>query len=494
MFHQTDALSTLKHFLKDTLIYGLATVLPRVINFLLVKIHTDALPANSYADNTNFYIWASLWAVLLTYGMETSFFRFYNSENKKDTVIATSFISILVTTVIFVFLAYFFSDFFIHLFDFEENPLRLKLLIAILAIDTLAIIPFAYLRAHNKSITYASIKLMNVLVIVIINLLFLKYIPIYIEKGNVLPEIIQNNYDITPKVNYIFIANLVGSAISFLLLVPYLFKFKISFDMILLKKMLNYGWPILVAGIAYVINENLDKYLIGKMIDKEAMGLYAAVYKLAIFMNLYIMAFKLGAEPFFFNQQSKENAKEIYAQIMKYFTIVGAFALLGIVVFIDILKYFINENYWSALAIVPIVLLANLLLGIYHNLAIWYKLTDKTRFAMYFSILAALVTIVVNLIFIPIVGYMASAWATLLAYGSMVVASYFYGKKHFPVPYEIKKILNYILISVVLSALSFLYFRAQFSISILMIIGFGGFICWNEQVQLKLLFKKINKK
>ena len=487
-------MSTLKHFLKDTLIYGLATVLPRVINFLLVKIHTDALPANSYADNTNFYIWASLLAVFLTYGMETSFFRFYNSENKKDSIIATSFISILVTTVVFVFLAYFFSDFFINLFDFEENPLRLKLLIAILAIDTLSIIPFAYLRANNKSITYASIKLMNVLVIVIINLLFLKYIPIYLEKGIVLPEIIQHNYDLTPKVNYIFIANLVGSAISFLMLIPFLIKFKISFDWILLKKMLNYGWPILVAGIAYVINENLDKYLIGKMMDKEAMGIYSAVYKLAIFMNLYIMAFKLGAEPFFFNQQSKENAKEIYAQIMKYFTIVGTFALLGIVAFIDILKHFINENYWGALAIVPIVLLANLFLGMYHNLAVWYKLTDKTRFAMYFSLLAAFITIVVNLIFIPMIGYMASAWATLLAYASMVIASYFIGKKHYPVPYEINKILNYIFISVILSTLSFLYFRDQLLISILMMLSFGGFIVWNEQAQLKLIFRKINKK
>ncbi|MDH3381372.1 MAG: oligosaccharide flippase family protein [Flavobacteriaceae bacterium] len=487
-------MSTIKHFLKDTLIYGLATVLPRVINFLLVKIHTDALPASSYADNTNFYIWAGLLAVLLTYGMETSFFRFYNTERKKDSIISTSFISITITTFLFVILAYSFSDFFTNIFDFEENPLRLKLLIAILAIDTLSIVPFAYLRATNKSISYATIKLVNVFVIVIINLLFLKYIPIYLEQGVNLPEIIQSNYDLTPKVNYIFIANLVGSAISFLLLVPYLLKFKISFDLVLLKKMLNYGWPILIAGIAYVINENLDKYLIGKMMDKEAMGIYSAVYKLAIFMNLYIMAFKLGAEPFFFNQSTKENAKEIYAQILKYFTIIGSFALLGIIVFIDILKHFINENYWSALAIVPIVLLANLFLGIYHNLSVWYKLTDKTRFAMYFSLLAAVVTIVINLIFIPIIGYMASAWATLLAYGSMVIASYFYGKKYYPVTYEIKKILNYIVISVVLSSISFLYFRDQLLISIGMMLLFGGYIFWNEQAQLKLMFKKINKK
>ncbi|MCM2301515.1 MAG: oligosaccharide flippase family protein [Flavobacteriaceae bacterium] len=487
-------MSTIKHFLKDTLIYGLATVLPRVINFLLVKIHTDALPASSYADNTNFYIWAGLLAVILTYGMETSFFRFYNKESKKDAIVSTSFISITITTIVFVILAYSFSDFFINIFDFEENPLRLKLLIAILAIDTLSIVPFAYLRATQKSISYATIKLVNVFVIVIINLLCLKYIPIYLEQGVKLPEIIQNNYDLTPKVNYIFIANLVGSTISFLLLVPYLLKFKISFDLVLLKKMLNYGWPILIAGIAYVMNENLDKYLIGKMMDKEAMGIYSAVYKLAIFMNLYIMAFKLGAEPFFFNQSSKENAKEIYAQILKYFTIIGSFALLGIIVFIDILKHFINENYWSALAIVPIILLANLFLGIYHNLSVWYKLTDKTRFSMYFSLLAAVVTIVVNLVFIPIIGYMASAWATLLAYGSMVIASYFYGKKYYPVTYDIKKILNYIVISVVLSAISFLYFRDQILVSIVMMLLFGGYIFWNEQAQLKLMFKKINKK
>lgn len=483
-------MSTLKHFLKDTLIYGLATVLPRVINFLLVKIHTVALLPSDYADNTNFYIWAGLLAVLLTYGMETSFFRFYNSEKDKDSLISTGFIAICITTALFVLVGFLGSSFLVNLFDFEANPLRLKLLIAILALDTLAVIPFAYLRAVNKSVKYASIKLINVGVIVVINLVFLKFIPEFINEGKALPALIENNYGFTPMVNYIFIANLAGSLISLVLLLPYLSKFKWSFNKTLLYKMLNYGWPILVAGLAYVINENLDKYLIGKLVDKEAMGLYSAAYKLAIFMNLYIMAFKLGAEPFFFNQSAKENAKQVYALILKYFSIVGAFAFLAIVVFIDIVKYFINNNYWEALKIVPVILFANLLLGIYHNLSVWYKLTDKTTFAMYFSWLAALVTIVVNLTFIPIYGYMASAWATLLAYGCMVIASYFFGRKYYPVPYEIKQITFYLAVAIVLATTSFVYFRNQLIISVLLLMVYGYVLLIFEYKNLKTIILK----
>ena len=445
-------MSTLKRFFKDTIIYGIAAVLPRVINFLLVKVHTDALPTNNYAENTNFYIWAALFSVLLTFGMETAFFRFYKSEEKKDALISTAFISVFASAVIFVILAFTFSDFFTTIFDFGENPLQLKLLIGILAIDTLAVIPFAYLRASNRPIKYTAIKLINVAIIVSINLLFLKFIPEFKSSGKEIPSFLNTIFDSTNIVNFIFIANIIGSAISLILLVPYLLKFKWSFNTVLFKKMLSYSWPIAVAGIAYVINENLDKILIGKLIDKNAMGIYAACYKLAIFMNLYIMAFRLGAEPFFFNHADKKNAKDTYAKILNYFIIVGSLVFVGIVVFIDILKQlFINQQYWEAIIIVPIVLLANLFLGVYHNLAIWYKLTDKTRYAMLFSIIGALITILINVALIPVYGFIASAWATLLAYGSMMVLSYFIGKKHYPVPYNLKKSGSYLIASIIIS-------------------------------------------
>ncbi|AOW21094.1 oligosaccharide flippase family protein [Urechidicola croceus] len=483
-------MSTLKRFFKDTIIYGIAAVLPRVINFLLVRVHTDALPANNYSENTYFYIWAALFSVLLTFGMETTFFRFYNKEEKKDTLISTAFITMLFTVLVFLILLTVFFDSFLNLFDFENNPLRLKLFIGIMALDTIAMIPFAYLRASNRPIKYAIIKLVNVGVIVAINLLFLKYIPAFIKNGTTFPDILNAIYQKTEKVNFIFIANVLGSAISFILLIPYLLKFKIQFDSGLLKKMLKYSWPIAVAGIAYVINENLDKYLIKNMIGDSEMGIYSACYKLAIFMNLYIMAFKLGAEPFFFNHADKKNAKETYAKIMNYFVIVGALVLVGIVAYIDLFKHFINENYWSALAIVPIVLLANLFLGIYHNLAIWYKLTDKTRYGMYFSIFGAIITIILNLLMIPKFGIMASAIATLAAYASMTLTSYFIGKKYYPVNYNLQKMVVYLIASVIICAISFIYFRENYWVSTLLVLIFAGIIFWNEKKEILSIVKR----
>lgn len=484
-------MSALKRFLKDTIIYGIAAVLPRVINFLLVKVHTDALPANNYAENTNFYIWIALLAVLLTFGMETAFFRFYKTENKKDSLISTAFISVFITTLIFVTVAIIFSGFFTSIFDFSSNPLQLKLLIGIIALDTLMVVPFAYLRASGRPLKYAAIKLINVGVIVVINLIFLKFVPEFIEKEKSLPILLTEIFNSIYIVNFIYIANIIGSAISFVLVLPYLLKFKWSFNIQLFKKLVSYSWPIAVAGVAYVINENLDKILIGKLIGKDEMGIYSACYKLAIFMNLYIMAFRLGAEPFFFNHSDKKDAKETYAKILNYFIIIGSLVFVGIVVFIDILKRpFINEDYWGAIIIVPIVLLANLFLGVYHNLAIWYKLTDKTRFAMLFSIIGAIITIIINVVMLQKIGFIASAWATLIAYGTMMVLSYFIGKKHYPVPYNLKKSGSYLAASIIISFVSFNYFRENYFVSVGLVFLFGFLIYWNEKKQLLAIFKR----
>lgn len=484
-------MSALKRFLKDTIIYGIAAVLPRVINFLLVKVHTDALPTNNYAENTNFYIWIALLAVLLTFGMETAFFRFYKTENKKDSLISTAFISVFITTLIFVSVATLFTDFFTSIFDFSSNPLQLKLLVGIIALDTLMVVPFAYLRASGRPLKYATIKLINVGIIVAINLLFLKFIPEFTEKGKSIPSFLTEIFNSTDKINFIFFANIIGSAFSFILLLPYLLKFKWSFNIQLFKKLISYSWPIAVAGVAYVINENLDKILIGKIIGKDEMGIYSACYKLAIFMNLYIMAFRLGAEPFFFNHSDKKDAKETYAKILNYFIIIGSLVFVGIVLFIDLLKRpFINEDYWGAIIIVPIVLLANLFLGVYHNLAIWYKLTDKTSFAMFFSIIGAIITIIINFALLPKIGFIASAWATLIAYGTMMVLSYFIGKKHYPVPYKLKKSGSYLAASIIISFVSFNYFRENYIVSITLVVLFGFLIYWNEKKQLLSILKR----
>ena len=247
--------------------------------------------------------------------------------------------------------------------------------------------------------------------------------------------------------------------------------------------MWKYGWPIMVAGIAFLINENLDKLLIKDMISDEVMGAYAGCYKLAVFMTIFVQAFKMGAEPFFFNHSEKDNARETYADILKYFVIAGSLIFLVLVCFIDFFKNLVirDPEYWMAISIVPIILLANLFLGIYHNLSVWYKLTDKTRTGMYISILGAAITIVLNLVLIPIFGFIAAAWATLTAYGSMMIVSYFLGKKYYPVPYDMKKIGGYLSISILISAISFYIFPGNYFVGIPLLLLFIGIVYFSEK-------------
>ena len=451
----------------------------------MVKVHTDALPANVYAENTDFYVWAALFSIVLTLGFETTFFRYYKDKNFKKSLVATSFISVSIWVGLFIIL---FSLFFTGIqsgLGFGAHPMRLKMFIAIMAIDTLVMIPFAYLRASGRPLRYTFIKLINVGIIVLIQLFALRWIPNWEKNGIALPVWIADHYENISKVDYIFISNLIGSAISFALVIPYLFKFEWHFDFGLLKKMLRYSYPIMIAGLAYAINENLDKWLIGELIDKKTEGLYAAAYKLAIFMNLYIMAFRLGAEPLFFNISDQKNAPETYARIMKYFVIVGSVVLIGVVLFIDIFKHLINHNYWSALEIVPIVLLANLFLGIYHNLSIWYKIIDKTLYGMYFSIVGAILTIILNLVFLPTYGYMVAAWATLVAYGVMMLLSLYFGTKKYPIPYEWKSILIYLGVAILISFTVFYKFPLHWFIEGIIVLLFIGIAFWIEKRKFK---------
>ena len=484
-------MNALKQFFKDTIIYGIAAVLPRAINIFLVKLHTSKLTAEKYAVNTDYYVYAAYFNALLTYGMETAFFRFFSKEKDKGKVVSTSFLSLATTTFLFLVAMLIFSNQISHFFGFK-NPLFFKLLIWTTVLDTMVVIPYAYLRVTNRPIRFTLYKVLNILIFAFFNLFFLWFVPYAIQKNITLPAWIISSYQNNPKVIFIFIAGTIASASTFLLLLPTLFKFKLQFDRALLIKMLRYSFPILIAGLAYVTNENLDKLLLGDMIGDQQMGIYAACYKLGVFMTLFIMAFRLGAEPFFFNHSEEKNATQTYAKILNWFIITGAFFMIFIVGFIDVFASILlgSDEYFEALMIVPIILLANLLLGIYHNLAIWYKLTDKTRFGMYFSIIGAFITIVLNLVMIPKIGFMASAWATLTAYGVMMLLSYFIGKKHYPVPYNIKKILSYLVTSTLISYVSFNYFRENYFVSIGLVLLFGFLIYFNEKKEILRILRR----
>ncbi|PID68792.1 MAG: polysaccharide biosynthesis protein [Flavobacteriales bacterium] len=483
-------MSSLNKFFKDTVIYGIAAVLPRAVNILLTKLHTTKLDSDKYAENTWYFVYAAYFIALLTFGLETAFFRFFTKEKEKGKVVSTSFLTLIGSTVVFISVLLIFNNPLSALFGFN-NPQHLRILTFVTAFDLMVVIPYAYLRVTNRPIKFAVYKIINILIYAFFNVFFLWFIPYAIKNDISLPAFLKSYYHTTPTVVFIFIANLIASCFTFLLLIPYMFKFGFDFDKKILSSMLRYGIPIMIGTLAYVTNENLDKLLLGSMLGKDEMGVYAACYKLGVFMTLYITAFRLGAEPFFFNHADKANAKQTYATILNWFTIFGSLFMLIVVAYINFLAGFIiDDAYFGALAIVPIILLANLFLGVYNNLSVWYKLTDRTRYGMYFSIFGAVITIILNLIFIPRIGFMASAWATLVAYASMTMISYFFGKKYYHVPYQVKKVILYIGVAFGLSVLSFYYFKDNYLVSTLMVIMFIIFIGINEKQQINIILNR----
>jgi len=476
-------LSVLKRFVQDTAVYGLATVLPRVMSIILIGLHTDVLSNRSYADNTSFYVGAAFLNVLLSFGMETAFFRFFSKSENKQRVYTTVLIAITLVSIVAFAVLWLLKTPITNALLLP--PQYYNYLLGTTILDALVVAPFAYLRAQGKALRFAGIKIVNLVVYVALNFFFLWAIPTY--------NMEFSWFDPEDLVQYIFIANLAASAVTLLIIIPDFLRTKLIFDTKIFNELWRYGWPVLVAGLAFVVNENLDKLLLGDLLNKDIMGAYAGCYKLAVFMTIFIQAFRLGAEPFFFNHASAKNATETYATILKYFVVVGATGLLIIIGFIDLFKVLLirDDSYYIAIGIVPIVLLANLFLGIYHNLSIWYKLTDKTRYGMYFSIVGAGLTVVINLIFIPIAGFMAAAYATLIAYGSMMIISYFIGQKHYKIPYNLTRIGGYLALAIAFSGLSFYVFRENYVVSLILLAVFGALVLKVENKELKrILIKK----
>jgi O-antigen/teichoic acid export membrane protein len=481
-----------KSLFKQTLIYGLATVLPRMISFLLNPLYVSALPKQEFADVSIVFAWLVFFNVFLSYGMETAFFRFYNTEEDKKNVTSTATISIFWSSIFFLIIALLFRNTIASWSNINLEYVTYT--IWILTFDALAIIPFSKLRAEKKPMKYALIKIANVTLNFALNLFFLLILP-KLAISN--PSGFFNTiYFPNSQVGYIFMSNLLASLMTFLLLSPNYFKIKWQFDAKLWRKMIKYGFPILLAGIAFAINEHFDKILLEKLhVSKSDIGAYSACYKIGMFMVLFRTAYTLGIEPFFFSHANNENASQTYATITKYFVITGSFILLFVIVFIDILKLFLvpNSSYWDAIKVVPLIILANFFLGIYTNLSVWYKLIDKTMIGAYISIFGAIITLILNFWLVPIMSYYGSAIATIAAYGSMMFVSYYLGQKKYPIPYEINKLASYLGISIALSALSFYVpkLRESYIFGIFALLLFGYFIYKNEkQLILKIIKRK----
>lgn len=485
-------MNPLKKLFKQTAIYGIATVLPRLLNFLLLPLYTGILVTAGFGRMSVIFSYIAIFNVFLAYGMETAFFRFYNKADDKEKVISTSLISIAITSGVFLLFALLLQNQISSITGIEIQYIRFS--IFILVLDALVIIPFAWLRANEKPTRYALIKILNVVINFALCIFFLLFLPGIAENNS--EGILSGLYHPDYEIAYIFIANFIASAITLLLMLPLYLDANYKFDLTLWKSMLKYAWPVLVAGIAFTINEVFDKILLERLLPEDIAesetGMYAACYKLGMFMTLFATAFRMGIEPFFFSHADSENPQNSYAQITNYFVIFGSIILLAVVVFSDVLKklFIPNESYWEAMNIVPIVLLAGFFLGIYHNLSVWYKVTDKTRFGAFISIIGALITIVINFVFIPHIGYMASAIATLLAYGTMMVLSYYLGKSRYPVPYNFRKILFYLGIAVLFSAISFYGFNRSLLAGIPLLIIFLSMVYKLENDKIRKIFLK----
>jgi O-antigen/teichoic acid export membrane protein len=499
-------MSAIKRLAGQTVIYGIPSILGRILSYLLVPLYTRVFLPEAYGIVNVFYAYASLLKVILTYGMETSFFRFTEQEKDKEKVYSTGMISLLISSVVFLVFITFFSGDLARWIAYPEYKNYVIWFGWILALDAIASIPFARLRAQNKARRFASINMINITINIGLNLFFILLCP-YIQKhtGNsILANVISFIYRDDWGIEYIFISNLVASSITLLLLSPQLAATKWKVDPGLWKKMFFYAFPLLFAGMAGIVNETFDRILLRYLLpmsDEMAtyqVGIYAACYKISILMTIFIQAYRYAAEPFFFAQAKVKDAKLVYARIMDYFIIVVSVIFLVTMVYLDdfIMPVLMGKNYWEGRGVIPVLLLANLFLGVYYNLSIWYKLTGKTLWGAYLSVFGAVITLLLNFWWIPlssshlIYGYYGSAWATFICYGSMMILSYFIGQRFFPVEYNLLKFFGYLGSSILLYFISTFVvidnLILRFLFHTLIILVFGGIVLLVEKPKMLL--------
>lgn len=440
----------------QTVIYGFGTVVPRFLNYaLLTPFYTRILGLEQYGVVTELYAWMVLALVILTYGMETTYFRFAGKKAPAGEVYGTAMISLFTTSVLFLLAISLFIAPVSGFLGYERHPEYIRMFAWIVAIDAFSAIPFAWLRNNNRPMIFSALKVINVLVTMAIAFFFLWYAPSMAEKGN---SWIYKIWNPGFQVGYVFVANLAGSAVTLICLIPFIFRIKPVFDRKLLLKMLSYSWPLLIGGMAGSLNEVLDKILLRRLIGGAeglaTVGLYGAGYKVGVLMSLFIQMYRFAAEPFFFEKAGSANAKETYAVTMKYFVITALILFLGINLYPEAIQILIGEDFRESLIVVPIISMGYLLLGIFINQSIWYKVDDKTIYGAWITMVGVAVTVAVNVIFVPVFGYIAAAWAHVACYLSMVIVSYFVGLKFYPIKYETGKISLYIILAVALLFIS----------------------------------------
>jgi O-antigen/teichoic acid export membrane protein len=427
-------LSQLRALAGQTAIYGLSSIVGRLLNYLLVPLYTRVFSPAEYGVVSEFYAYATFLMVIYSYGMETAFFHFVNRKQRHENVYGNAQFLLLCTTALFTLLLLLFSSPLSQAMGYANHPEYLRWFAWILAFDTLTTLPFARLRQQNRALRFALVKLAGIAVNIGLTLWFLWYLPSV--------QAVPVSDD---GASYVFMANLVSSGVMLLLLLPQWKALRPEFDSALLREMLLYALPLMVAGFAGMINETLDRAVLKYLLPAGTnalgeLGIYSACYKLSILMTLFVQTFRYAAEPFYFSQQHKENSGALFARVMNYFVLIGCVIFLGVLFYLDIIRFFIGEAYHSGLHVVPVLLAANLCLGIYLNLSVWYKLSGKTAYGAWLSVVGAMITLSFNLWLVPIMGYTGAAWATLACYASMMVLSWLKGQTVYPIPYSLRRL------------------------------------------------------
>ena len=430
-------MSEMKSLAKDTAIYGLSSIIGKFLNYLLVPLYTYVLArTDDYGIVTNLYAWTALLLVILTYGMETGFFRFANREDyDARTVYKTAYTALLVSSALFTMLVIIFHQPLANVLGYPDHSEFVEMMFATVAIDAFACIPFAYLRYQKRPIVFAALKLLFVVLNIGFNILFL----VVLGKNDVF---------------YVFLSNILATTIQTLCLLPFTMPKGGQFDSAVLKDMLRYSLPLLVLGVAGIMNQTLDRILFPYLYtgaDAQAqLGIYGACFKVAMVMMMFTQAFRYAYEPFVFAKHKDRQSVEAYADAMKYYIIFSYLILLGVIFYLDIFRYIVSSAYWEGLKIVPVVLWTYVFQGIYFNLSFWYKLTDETKWGAWFSLIGLAITLVLQVVGVPLIGYWASCGSSLVCYFVIMCLSYFIGQKKAPIPYDLKRIGLYTVLTVVL--------------------------------------------
>lgn len=487
-------MSGIKKLAGQTIWYGASSIAARFLNYLLTPYLTLKLSGPAYGDMTIIYSAIPFLNVIFTYGLETAYFRFVQKKEQEEDVYNTATVSLIISTISLTCLMLLFRTSFANLLRIEEHPEYITWSAFIIAFDSLGALAFAKLRHENRPRKFAVIRIAGIVINIVLTYFFLSVCP-SIEKDHPNSPLLFF-YDKNIGVGYVFIANLVQSVITFVLLRKEFFSFKWKFNGALWKQIMLYSMPLIIAGFGGIINETFDRIMLAwwssapdEAAIKTQVGTYGACYKLSILITLFVQAFRMGAEPFFFKSAQGENPQRVYARVMKFFVITICTMFLFVVLYLDTWKHFIqNREFWKGLSVVPILLLANMFLGIYYNLSIWYKLTNRTMAGAWITLVGAALTLAINYLFIPRFGYMACAWATFFCYGTMMVISFTWGQKAYRIPYAWKKLVAYMVI-VVLEYFIYLGF-AKFGLGVWVNRGFatvllGAFVLFVLNIEKK---------